>query len=358
MVFDVIPFYEVKSIWIGKSNEGKCLEIEDVKRAYSRCVENEICPGFVGSSQESAIIFLQNIAKVIEESPETEAGADNLRYIREMVDRACKLFRGGAREELETLTNDIRDEISKTIILNDETWEGLRCRICPSCTTAIPTYFCICLECVAQLISTGRFCVNIDSDDDDDHKPNVSGDARRAQEEANDNAAAQEKGGGMEDDPEDDDMGTQEETSGYVSEEEDNAWNYRDNDMAARDIINSQRMAICMDEPREAQYQGCGGCSRLARREQMMPRSKGLPRVHTTITWDTIPTLRRTIEMVPFYHPLNIRFLNLIMFGQGPTGRSESARNTFIIWRSNVRGCTFSTNCGLQQRSSTSPGMK
>ena len=195
MVFDVVPFYEVKSIWIGKSNEGKCLEIEDVKRAYSKCVENEICPGFVGSSQESAKIFLQNM--VIEESPETE------------VDRACRLFRGGAREELETLTNDIRDEISKTIILNDETWEGPRCRICPACAAALPTCFCICLECEAQLISTGRFCVNIDSDDDDDHKPNVSGDARRAQEKANDNAAAQKKGGGMEDDSEDDDMGTQ-----------------------------------------------------------------------------------------------------------------------------------------------------
>ena len=107
----------------------------------------------------------------------------------------------------------------------------------------------------AQLISTERFCVNISSGDDDDHhEPNVSGDARRAQEEANDNAAAQEKDGGMEDDPEDDDMGTQGYTSGNVSEEEDNEWDYRGNDMAARDTINSQRMAICMDEPREAQY--------------------------------------------------------------------------------------------------------
>ena len=114
MVFDAIPFYEVKSIWIGKSNEGRCLEIEDVKRAHSKCVKNEICPGFVGSSQESALMFLQ-------ESPETEAGADNLHYVREMVDRACKLFRGGEREGLEALTNEIRDEISKTIILNDET---------------------------------------------------------------------------------------------------------------------------------------------------------------------------------------------------------------------------------------------
>ena len=85
-------FYEVKSIWIGKCNDGKCLNIEDVKRAYSKCVENEICPGFVGSSQESALMFLQNVAKVIEGSPETEADADNVHYVQEMVDRACTLF--------------------------------------------------------------------------------------------------------------------------------------------------------------------------------------------------------------------------------------------------------------------------
>ena len=66
--------------------------------------------------------------------------------------------------------------------------------------------------------------------------------------------AEQGKDGGMGDDPEDDDMGAQAYTSGNVSEEEDNEWDYRDNDMAARDIINSQRMAIRMDEPREAQY--------------------------------------------------------------------------------------------------------
>ena len=57
MVFDVIPFYEIKSIWIGKSNGGKFLEYEGVKRAYSKCVENEICPGFVDSSQESAAML-------------------------------------------------------------------------------------------------------------------------------------------------------------------------------------------------------------------------------------------------------------------------------------------------------------
>ena len=200
-------------------------------------------------------MFLQNVTKVIEGSPETEAGADNLHDVKDMVDRACALFRGGQRHELETLTNEIRDEISKTIILNDENWEGLRCRICPSCAAAIPTCFCICLECEAQLISTGRFRVNVSSGDDDgDHEPNVSGDARRAQEEANDNAAAQGRDGGMEDDPEDDDMGTQGYTSGNMSEEEDNEWDYRDNDMTARDIISSQRIAICLDEPREAQY--------------------------------------------------------------------------------------------------------
>ena len=80
------------------------------------------------------------------------------------------------------------------------------------------------------------------------------GDARRAQEEANHDAAAQEDDDEAEEVPEDDDMDTQGYTSGYVSEEEDSGWYYRDTDLASRDIINSQRMAICLDEPREAQY--------------------------------------------------------------------------------------------------------
>ena len=210
MVFDVIPFYEIKSIWIGKSSGGKCLEYEGVKRAYSKCVENEICPGFVNSSQESAAMFLQNVAKINERIPETEAGADNLHYIKDMVDRACELFRENKLEEFDAQTNEIRDEISKVVILNDETWEGLRCRICPSCATTIPTCFCVCLECGAQLISTGRFCIHISSDDDgDDQGPNVSGDARRAQEDSNHGAAAQEEDDEAENVPEDDDMDAQ-----------------------------------------------------------------------------------------------------------------------------------------------------
>ena len=89
MVFNVVPFYEVKSIWIGKSNRGKHLEFADTKRAYSKCVENEICPGFVNSSQESAAMFLQNVTN--ERMPETKTGADNLHYIVDMVDRACEV---------------------------------------------------------------------------------------------------------------------------------------------------------------------------------------------------------------------------------------------------------------------------
>ena len=256
MVFDVIPFYEVKSIWIGKSNGGKRLEYADVKRAYSKCVENEICPGFVNSSQESAAMFLQNVAKINERIPETEAGADNLHYIKDMVDRACELYQNNKMEEFSAQVNEVRDEISKVIILNDETWEGLRCRICPSCATAIPTCFCLCLECEAQLISIGRYYVHIDSDDEGENQnPNVSGDARRAQEEANNDAAAQEGEDEAEEVPEeDDDMDTQGYTSGYASDEDDSGWHYRDTDLASRDIISSQRMAICLDEPREAQY--------------------------------------------------------------------------------------------------------
>ena len=100
-----------------------------------------------------------------------------------------------------------------------------------------------------------RFCIHISSDDDgDNQRPNVSGDARRAQDEANHGAAAQEEDDEAENVPEHDNVDTQGYTSGYMSEEEDGGWQYRDNDLASRDIINSQRMAICLDEPREAQY--------------------------------------------------------------------------------------------------------
>ena len=89
----------------------------------------------------------------------------------------------------------------------------------------------MCLECGAQLISTGRFYIHISSDDDGGNQgPNVSGDARRTQDEANHGAAAQEEDDEAEDVPEE------------------------DNDLTSRDIINTQRMAICLDEPREAQY--------------------------------------------------------------------------------------------------------
>ena len=142
MVFDVIPFYEVKSIWAGR----KRLEYVDIKRAYSKCVENEICPGFVNSSQESAAMFLQNVTKISERMPETETGTDNLHYIVDMVDRACELYRNDKMEEFNAQVNEVRDEVSKVVILNDETWEGLMCRICPSCATAIPACFCLCLE--------------------------------------------------------------------------------------------------------------------------------------------------------------------------------------------------------------------
>ena len=150
-----------------------------------------------------------------------------------------ELYRNNEMEEFNAQVNEVRDEISKVVILNDETWEGLRCRICPSCATAIPTCFCLCLECEAQLISTGRYYININSDDEEDNQnPNVSRDARRAQEEANHDAAAQGDDDEAEEVPgEDDDVDTQGYTSGYASEEEDSGWYYRDTDLASRDII-------------------------------------------------------------------------------------------------------------------------
>ena len=184
---------------------------------------------------------------------------------------------------------------------------------------------------------TGRFRINVSSGvDDGGREPNVSGDARRAQEKASDNAAAQGEDGGMEDDPEDDEMGTQGYTSGDVSEEEDNEW--RDNDLAARDIINSQRMAICMDEPREAQYmagfialQMSRLWGMLARSEQLTPHSEELPRVHTTTTWHAIPTPLNLIVTVLCCRRLRMRYLGSRMFEQGCLGRPMSATNTFAI---------------------------
>ena len=313
MVFDVIPFYEVKSIWIGKSNGGKRLEYVDIKRAYSKCVENEICPGFVNSSQESAAMFLQNVTKISERMPETETGADNLHCIIDMVDRACELYRNNEMEEFNAQVNEVRDEISKVVILNDETWEGLRCRICPSCATAIPTCFCLCLECEAQLISTGRYYIHINSDDEEDNQnPNVSGDARRAQEEANHDAAAQEDDDEAEEVPgEDDDMDTQGYTSGYASEEEDSGWYYRDTDLASRDIINSQRMAICLDEPREAQYMAgfialqmskMWGMFEGGEERTMNATPRGGRAALTTMTSRDTPTSPSTIRKVYFCH--------------------------------------------------------
>ena len=79
-------------------------------------------------------------------------------------------------------------------------------------------------------------------------------------------------------------LNTQGYTSGYMSEEEDGGWQYRDNDLALRDIINSQRMAICLDEPREAQYMAgfialqmskMRGMFEGGEKERSMPRSKG-----------------------------------------------------------------------------------
>ena len=239
-------------------------------------------------------MFLQNVAKINERMPETEAGADNLHYIKDMVDRACELFRANKLEEFEAQTNEVRDEISKVVILKDETWEGLRCRICPSCAMAILTCFCVCLECGAQLISTGRFYIHVSSDDDEDNqRPNVSRDARRAQDEANLDAAAQEEDDEAEEVPEEDDMDTQGYTSGYMSEEEDGGWQYRDNDLASRDIINTSgwRFALMsrakLNTWRDSSHcrcQRCGGCSKVVKRERWMPRSKGSQAAHTTTT--------------------------------------------------------------------------
>ena len=214
----------------------------------------------------------------------------------------------------------------------------------------IPTYFCVCLECEAQLISTGRFCIHVSSDDEgDDHRPNVSGDAGRAQDEANDNAAAQAEDDVTENESEDDDMDTQGYTSGYMSEDEDGGWEYRDNDMASREIINAQRMAICLDEPREAQYMAGfialqmskmwgmfeGGEKRTI--EAALEGTRSCPYHNDLGKYPDITEIDQEEILLPSTE------LKVTQSQNVRTRRSVS--NTSVIWYPNARGCTYSTNC-------------
>ena len=231
------------------------------------------------------------------------------------------------------------------------------------CATTIPTCFCVCLECGAQLISTGRFCIHISSDDEgDDHRPNVSGDARRAQDEANNNAAAQEKGDGAENDSDQDDMDTQGYTSGYMSEEEDGStatmtWHHGILLIPSgwRSAWTSHERLNAWRDSSRCRCQRCGGCSRVEKRERSKPRSKEPSLAHTTTTSGSTPTLLRLIRKGSLCHQRSKRLPNLRTFGPGPSGRWRSATNTSVIWCPNARGYTYSTNCGLQRRSSTSP---
>ena len=170
----------------------------------------------------------------------------------------------------------------------------------------------------------------------------MSGDARRAQAEANGNTAAQERDDGMDDDPDDDEMGAQRYTSGNVSEEEENEEDYRDNDMTARDIINSQQIAICLDEPREAQYMAGFIALQMSRMWGMFEAGDkrtidaaltGLPHVHTTTTWRATPTSLCLIVLVLSYHLLKRRFLILRVFDQGLSDQSRTATNIFAFRR-------------------------
>ena len=83
MVFDVIP---------NQVHMDRQVQRREMPRTSARtrnASRTRDLSWFRGSSQESALMFLQNVTKGIEGSPETEAGADNLRYIKDMVGRLC-----------------------------------------------------------------------------------------------------------------------------------------------------------------------------------------------------------------------------------------------------------------------------
>ena len=158
----------------------------------------------------------------------------------------------------------------------------------------------MCLECGAQLISTGRFCIHIGSDDEgDDHKPNVSGDARRAQEEANDNAAEQEEGDETEMIPKpttwirrDTHLVTCPRKKTVVGSTATMIWHH------GILLIPSGWRSAWMSHGRlntwrdssRCRCQRCGGCSKVAKRERLMPLSKGSMPAHTTTTSGSTPT--------------------------------------------------------------------
>ena len=109
---------------------------------------------------------------------------------------------------------------------------------------------------------------------------------------------------GMEDDPKDDDMGTQGYTSGNVSEEEDNEWDYRDNDMAAQDIISSQRMAVSMDEPREARYMAGFIALQMSRMWGMFEAGEKRT-IHAALKGNLACPYHNDLGMASYYHQVS-----------------------------------------------------
>ena len=80
--------------------------------------------------------------------------------------------------------------------------------------------------------------------------------------------------------------------------------------MASRDIINSQRMAICMDEPLEAQRMAGFIALQMSKmwgmfeggEKRTMPLLKGPSLAHTTTILGSAPTSLRLIKKGSFCH--------------------------------------------------------
>ena len=106
---------------------------------------------------------------------------------------------------------------------------------------------------------------------------------------------------------------------------------YRDTDLTSRDIINSQRMAICLDEPREAQYMAgfialqmskMWGMFEGGEERTMNAELEGKP--------GCPPTSPIRIRKVYSYHQRRRKSLSQRMFGRDPSDRLRSEMNIFI----------------------------
>ena len=152
---------------------------------------------------------------------------------------------------------EIRDLLSRFVVYCEDDPSNISNRVCPTRATIIPRGFCYCTACNCELISTGKFIINVD-----DEEPKASDTTRateevkQAQREAKEDA---ERIVAEEDRPDTNEMseGRSADRSYIPSDigtdvDEDDMEIFPDK--AEEDADAMYLKAICVDEPLEASY--------------------------------------------------------------------------------------------------------